>query len=265
MLLIYTVNRGESGRLARAGREIWFLCLSLLEPSVLIHPVSPDPPWLTAGGFATPLVPFSTKTDFLIGLRQSMLSEVDWFTPMAWNTIGSSDSAASLDNFLLTFKFLVLKEVKIRESLEERGGGGGGGAASVEKPEDEEKRTKRESTTSLLHVNLDMQNQMLGSAVDAGLRKIRVLTAGSGVSTESSDPSTTTQDKEAVEEILEILFKVCEKRRRVLTELESLAGPSESLLNCKLMAAIYHFEVCAKSRRHSHMKTLLGEIGRRSC
>ena len=185
-----------------------------------------------------------------------MLSEVDWFTPMAWNTIGSSDSVASLDNFLLTFKFLALKEVRIRESLhfEERGGRPG------DKSDEDEERLKRESTTSLLQVNLDMQNQMLGSAVDAGLQKIRILRTGSDAGAVAS--STTLPKEETIGEVLEVLFKVCEKRRRVLTELESFAGSSESLLNCKLMAAIYHFEVCAKSHRHSLMSTLLGEIGR---
>jgi len=189
------------------------------------------------------------------GLRQTMLSEVDWFTPMAWNTIGSSNGEASLDNFLLTFKFLALKEVKIRESLESDG-------ASADKPEveEKEKRHRRESNTSDLHVNLDMQNQMLGSAVDAGLRKVRAFSPGNHADDAAALSTITAPEDVGVGEVLEMLFKVCEKRRRVLAELESLAGPSESLLNCKLMAAIYHFEVCAKSRRHSHMATLLGEI-----
>merc|ERR1712168_1266242 len=102
-----------------------------------------------------------------------MLSEVDWFTPMAWNTIVSHDSVSSLDHFLLTFKFLALKEVKIRESLDLEERSEKSGEISDEKAEGEEERVKRESTASLLHVNLDMQDQMLGSAVDAGLRKIR--------------------------------------------------------------------------------------------
>ena len=156
-------------------------------------------------------------------------------------------------NFLLTFKFLALKEVKIRESLESGDGEGDDG----NQPEDEAKLKERESTTGLLHVNLDMQNQMLGNAVDAGLRKVRLHKT-------ENDPTTSsisTTDESSITEILEMLYKVCEKRRRVLAELESFAGASNSLSNCKLMAAIYHFEVCAKSRRHSHMATLLGEIG----
>ena len=41
-------DRGdESGRRARAGRDILSLCLSRLEPPIPIHPVSPDPSRLT--------------------------------------------------------------------------------------------------------------------------------------------------------------------------------------------------------------------------
>ena len=40
-------SRGESGRRARAGRDILSLCLSRLEPRVPIHHHCPDPPRLT--------------------------------------------------------------------------------------------------------------------------------------------------------------------------------------------------------------------------
>ena len=194
-----------------------------------------------------------------------MLSEVDWFTPMAWNTIGTSKTEASMENFMLTFKFLALKEVKIRESLRlETVNREKASEAAEPKSESGNEAKRKPSMAGTLHVNLDMQDQMLTNAVDAGLRRVGIMVAKnrSDVEAQGNDVASSTNAMAiTLGETLETLYKICEKRRRVLAELESVSGAaSPPLLQSKLMASIYHFEICAKTQRQSQMSSLLSEV-----
>ena len=190
---------------------------------------------------------------------------------MAWNTIGASD-AASMDHFMLTFKFLALKEIKIREEMEASTTSNVAKEATRDNEPDPTSVTTPSDISGVLHVNLDMQNRMLANAIEAGLQKVRSLTtttershgenlSESGTSSASKAASPSSQGESSTD-ILETLHKICEKRRRVLAELAAVSGvpSSKSLLRCQLMAVIYHFEVCAKSRRHAQMAALLNEI-----
>jgi hypothetical protein len=87
-------------------------------------------------------------------------------SPPSWHiSTHCASVTAPMDYFRIASKFLALKEIRLREGFHVSATSTG--AVNLQ-CNDRDRLTK-------LQVNLDMQNQMLGRCVDAGLTKVRKL------------------------------------------------------------------------------------------